>query len=178
MRILFSLAAVLAVSAAPQPAAAMTPGQAFCPAQLAPNSLGPMLTDEMMTFKEGQARNPAIAQGIKQVLDICMKREKVRADQEDDYTKYIIARIGHDDLARQLGKMKVPTAIIDRVFGIGPGKRNPTPDQISEDQFNTLVTELAAAGIKVDSLPENALTMMGAYVAVSGEMYRDMALIS
>ena len=61
------------------------------------------------------------------------------------------------------------------LFEIGPGKRNPTPDQVSEAQFNTLVTELSKAGISVDKLPDGALGMMGAYITVSSEMYRDQA---
>ena len=178
MRYLVPLAAALTASVAAHPAAAMTPGQAACPGQLAAKTLGPMLAKEMMEYKAGQAQNPAIAQAVKQVLDICIKREKVSADQEDAYTTYIISRVSHDDLSRQLGAMKVPTVIIDRVFGLGLGLRNPTPDQITEDQFNALVKELASAGVKIDSLPEDAMTMMGAYVAVTGEMYRDMALVS
>jgi hypothetical protein len=73
--------------------------------------------------------------------------------------------------------MKVPTAILDRVFGLGPGLRNPVPDDITEDLFGNLVTELTKAGINLDSLPKDAMTMMGSYVAVTAEMYRDMAAV-
>ena len=169
--------AALGAALAALPAAAMTPGQAACPAQLAPKTLGPLLTQEMMNFKEGQAQNPAIAAGVKQVLDACIKREKIKPDQEDAYTKYVIARVSHDDLAGQLAAMKVPTAMLDRVFLLGPGLANPTPDQITEDRFATLIDELDKAGVSIDKLPANAMNMMGAYVAVTGEMYRDMALV-
>ena len=176
MRKLVPLAAVVAAFAA-YPAAAMTPGQMECPAQLAPRNLGPLLTQAMIDYKEGEPQNPEITKGVKLVLEACIKREKVAANQEDAYLKYVIARVSHDDLRRHLGAIKVPTAVLDRVFGLGPGLRNPLPDQIAEDEFNTLVSELKAAGVELDSLPKNAITMMGAYVAITGEMYRAMAAV-
>lgn len=169
------LAAAAAFAAVP--AAAMTPGQANCPAQLAPKGLGARLVEEMLNFKEGQEADPSLTEAIKQVDDACVTREKVPAAQQDTYVRYVMARVSHDELARQLGAMNVPVAVIDRVFGIGPGQRNPAPDQVTEDQFNTLVAALEKAGVSIDKLPEPALGMMGAYVTVSGEMYRDQAAI-
>jgi hypothetical protein len=75
------------------PAAAMTPGQANCPAQLAPKNLGAMLVNEMMNFKEGQEVNEAMTKAIKQVNDACVAREKVPADQQEAYARYVIARV-------------------------------------------------------------------------------------
>ena len=155
----------------------MTPGQIACPSQVAPKNLGPLLTQEMVNYQDGQAVNPEITNGVKQVLDVCVKREHVAADQEDAYTKYIIARISHDDLSRQLATMKVPTAILDRVFDLGPGLHNPTPDEITEEKYNSVANELTNAGVNMEALPKDALTMMGSYVAVTGEMYRDMAAV-
>ena len=169
--------AALGAALAALPAAAMTPGQAACPAQLAPKTLGPLLTQEMMNFKEGQAQNPAITAGVKQVLDACIKREKIKPDQEDAYTKYVIARVSHDDLALQLTGLKVPTAVLDKAFGLGLGLANPASDQITEVQFAEAISELNKAGVDIDKLPANAMQMMGAYVAVTGEMYRAMALV-
>ena len=168
-----------AVSAAfiAMPAAAMTPGQANCPAQLAPKNLGAMLVNEMMNFKEGQEVNEAMTKAIKQVNDACVAREKVPADQQDAYARYVIARVSYDELVRQLTGFKVPLSIVDRVFDIGPGRANPTPDKVTESQFTTLVDELGKAGVSLDKLPDPALGMMGAYLTVSGEMYRDQALV-
>jgi len=171
------VAAALAAGLAGQPAAAMTAGQAACPVQLAPKTLGPVLVQEMLNYKEGQPGNPETSKALSALVDTCIKREKVAADQEDAYTKFAIARVSHDELASQLGAMGVPTAVLDRVFALGPGLANPTPDQVSEDQFNTLVSELTKAGVKVEALPKPALSMMGSYVAVTGEMYRDMVLV-
>ena len=176
MRRLIGLA-ILAAGMAAQPAAAMTAGQANCPVELAPKTLGPMLIQEMLTYKEGQVKNRAIVDVVMQVLTACLKREKVSAAHTDAYTKYVISRISHDELARQLGAMNVPTAMLDRAFGLGPGLANPRPDQITDDQYNTLVPELNKAGVKFESLPQNAANMMGAYVAVTGEMYRGMAVV-
>ena len=171
------LLAAAAAALAAFPAAAMTAGQANCPAQVAPAGTGAKLVEEMMNYKEGQDTNPALTQAITEVNDTCVTREKVPAASQDTYTRYVIARLSYDELVRRFAAMKVPVAVLDRVFEIGPGKRNPTPDQVSEAQFNTLVEELQKVGISVDKLPEMALGMMGAYVTVSGEMYRDQAAI-
>ena len=176
MRKIVLLAAAAAAIAA-LPAAAMTPGQANCPARVAPSDLGAKLVNEMMTYQEGQETNAALTQAIKQVNDTCVAREKVPAAQQDTYTRYIIARISHDELLRQFAGMKVPVAVLERVFEIGPGKRNPAPDQVTEAQFNTLVAELSKAGVSVEKLPDGALGMMGAYITVSSEMYRDQAMM-
>ena len=176
MRILVA-AALLTAGISGQSAAAMTPGQASCPVQLAPKTLGPALVQEMLAYKEGQPGNPETAKALSTVVDVCIKREKVASEQEDAYTKYVISRVSHDELARQFGTMTIPTAVLDRVFGLGPGLANPTPDQITEDQFNVLVSDLTKAGVKIDTLPKVTMTMMGSYVAVTGEMYRDMAAV-
>jgi hypothetical protein len=176
MRIMI-LAAVIAAGLIGQPASAMTPRQAACPVHLAPKTLGPVLVQQMSDYKEGQPDNPETTKALVAIVDACMKREKVAADQEDAYTKFVIARISRDELVRQFGTMGVPITVLDRVFGLGPGLANPTPDQITEDQFNTLMAELTRAGVKVDTLPKPALSMMGSYVAVTSEMYRDMALV-
>jgi hypothetical protein len=176
MRKTVFLAAVAAAFVA-LPAAAMTPGQANCPAQLAPKDLGAMLVNEMVNFKEGQEANQALSMAIKQVNDACITREKVPADQQDTYTRYVIARVSHDELVRQLTGFKVPLSVVDRVFDIGPGRTNPAPDKVTEAMFTTLVDELGKAGVSLDKLPEPALGMMGAYVTVAGEMYRDQALV-
>jgi len=135
------------------------------------------MVKEMLAFKEDEPNNPETAKAITQILDICAKREKVSPDQVDTYTRYIISRLSHDELVRQFGVMAVPTTILDRVFGLGPGLANPTPDKITEDQFSSLEAELTKVGIKVEALPQHAATMMGSYVAVTGEMYRDMAAV-
>lgn len=176
MRKTFFLAAMIATFAA-VPAAAMTPGQANCPAQLAPKELGPGLVDEMMNYVEGQETNPALTQSVKVVNDTCVAREKVQAADQDTYTRYVIARVSHDELVRQLTGAKVPIELLDRVFDIGPGRKNPGPDQISEAMFTALLDEMTKAGVDVDKLPERALGLMGAYVTVSGEMYRDQAAV-
>ena len=170
------LAATVAAFAA-LPAAAMTPGQANCPARVAPGDLGAKLVNEMMTYQDGKKTNAALTQAIEQVNDACVAREKVPGAQQDTYTRYIIAKLSHDELVRQFAGMKVPVAVLERVFEIGPGKRNPMPDQVTEAQFNTLVTELSKAGVSVDKLPDGALGMMGVYITVSSEMYRDQAMI-
>lgn len=177
MRKIVLLAAVTAAAFAALPAAAMTPGQSNCPAQVAPANVGAMLVEEMLTYKEGQETNVPLTEAIKQVNDTCVRREKVSVAQQDNYTRYVIARLSHDELARQFVTMKVPVAVLERVFEIGPGRRNPTPDQVTEAQFNTLVVELDKVGVAVDKLPERALGMMGAYVTVASEMYRDQALV-
>lgn len=169
--------AALSASLIALPAVAMTPGQTNCPAQIAPKDLGAMLVNEMMNYKEGQETNPALTTAIKQVNDACVAREKVPADQQDTYARFVIARVSHDELVRQLTTFKVPISIVDKVFDIGPGRANPTPDKVTEAMFTTLVDELGKAGVSLDKLPEPALGMMGAYVTVSGEMYRDQALV-
>ncbi|MFM5916083.1 MAG: hypothetical protein ACKOOL_00960 [Novosphingobium sp.] len=155
----------------------MTAGQANCPAQLAPKDLGAKLVYEMMNFKEGQDTDPALTSAIKKVNDACVAREKVPDSQQDLYARYVIARVSHDELVRRLSALKVPIPVLDRVFDIGPGRTNPEPDKVSEAMFNALVEELSKAGVDIDKLPDEGLGLMGAYVTVSGEMYRDQALI-
>lgn len=159
------------------PAAAMTAGQASCPVEKAPSGLAAKLVEETLTIREGQEADPVLSTALLQIDSVCAAREKVPTEQQDDYTKYIIARLKHDEMARQLAAMKVPVAVLESVFDIGPGKRNPTPQQVTEAQFNIMVAELAKDGVSIDQLPDRALGMMGAYVTVTGDMYRAQAAI-
>lgn len=97
--------------------------------------------------------------------------------QRDTCVRYVMARLSHDDLVRQLGAMRVTVTVIDGVFGIGPGRQNPSSDQVAEDQFNALVAAVEKAGVSIEKLPDQALAMMGACVTVTSEMYRDQAAV-
>ncbi len=155
------LIAAIAASCVALPATAMTPGQANCPVRLAPKDLGARLVQEVLNYKEGQDTDPNLTEAIKHLEDVCVQREKVPAAQQDVYIRYVMARLSHDELVRQLGAMKVPVTVIDSIFGIGPGRQNPSPDQVTEDQFNALVSALEKAGVSIEKLPDQALGMMG-----------------
>ena len=159
------------------PAAAMTVSQAECPNQLAPKDLGALATEQIINDAADTGNKQSTVEAFRAVIDSCVKREQITGAQVEPYAKYVIARIIYDDMAQRLTKLGVSPALLDRVFGLGQGKLNPGPDEMTDAQFDALSVELAKQGIEFDRLPESVTGLIGGYVAISGELYRNADLI-
>ena len=160
------------------PAAAMTVSQAECPSQLAPKGLGALATDQIVSDAADMSSKQSTVDGFKAVVQSCLTREHITAQQTEPYAKYVIARIIYDDMAQRLTKLGISPAMLDRVFGLGQGKPNPTPDELTDAQFDTLSKELAKQGMDFGRLPDSLTGLIGGYVGISGEMYRNADLVS
>ena len=159
------------------PAAAMTASQAECPSQLAPKDLGGLATDQIVKQADDTGDKQSTVEAFRAVIDSCTKREQITGAQVEPYAKYVIARIIYDEMAQRLTKLGVSPAMLNRVFGLGHGKLNPGPDEMTDAQFDALSVELAKQGIEFDRLPESVTGLIGGYVAISGELYRNADLI-
>ena len=159
------------------PAGAMTASQAECPSQLAPKGLGGLATDQIVKQADDTGDKQSTVEAFRAVIDSCTKREQITGAQTEPYAKYVVARIIYDDMAQRLTKLGVSPALLDRVFGLGQGKLNPGPDEMTDAQFDALSVELAKQGIEFDRLPESVTGLIGGYVAISGELYRNADLI-
>ena len=159
------------------PAAAMTVSQAECPNQLAPKGLGARATDQIVSDDSESTKEQSTIDAFKAVVQSCLKREHIIDDQTEPYAKYVIARIIYDDMAQRLTKLGVAPAMLDRVFGLGQGKLNPSPDDLTDAQFDTLSKELAKLGMDFEHLPDPVTALIGGYVGISAEMYRNADLV-
>ena len=159
------------------PAAAMTGSQAECPSQLAPKGLGALATDQIVGDTPGATKEQSTVDAFRTVIESCSKRENITAAQYEPYAKYVISRIIYDDMAQRLTKLGVAPAMLDRVFGLGQGKLNPSPDDLTDAQFDTLSKELAKLGMDFEHLPEAVTALIGGYVGISAEMYRNADLV-
>ena len=160
------------------PAAAMTVSQAECPNQLAPTGLGALATDQIVNDADETNNKQSTVEAFRAVIDSCVKREQITGAQLEPYAKYVIARIIYDEMALRLAKFGVAPAMLNRVFGLGQGKLNPAPDDLTDAQFDTLSGELAKQGMDFEHLPEPLTGLIGGYVGISSEMYRNADLIS
>ena len=159
------------------PAGAMTTSQAECPSQLAPKGLGGLATEQIVKQADDTGDKQSTVEAFRAVIDSCTKREQITGAQTEPYAKYVIARIIYDEMAQRLTKLGVSPAMLNRVFGLGQGKLNPGPDEMTDAQFDALSVELAKQGIEFDRLPESVTGLIGGYVAISGELYRNADLI-
>ena len=159
------------------PAAAMTASQAECPSQLAPTGLGGLATEQIINDTADTGDKQSTVEAFRAVIDSCTKREQITGAQTEPYAKYVIARIIYDDMAQRLTKLGVSPALLDRVFGLGQGKLNPGPDEMTDAQFDALSGELAKQGMDFENLPEPLTGLIGGYVGISSEMYRNADLI-
>ena len=159
------------------PAAAMTASQAECPSQLAPKGLGGLATEQIVKQADDTSNEQSMAEALRAVVDSCTKREQITGAQTEPYAKYVIARIIYDEMAQRLTKLGVSPAMLNRVFDLGQGKPNPGPDEMTDAQFDALSVELAKQGLDFENLPEPLTGLIGGYVAISGELYRNADLI-
>ena len=159
------------------PAAAMTVSQAECPNQLAPKDLGALATEQIINDAADTGDKQSTVEAFRAVIDSCVKREQITGAQVEPYAKYVIARIIYDEMALRLTKFGVAPAMLDRVFGLGQGKLNPDPDDLTDAQFDALSGELAKQGMDFGNLPEPLTGLIGGYVGISSEMYRNADLI-
>ena len=159
------------------PAGAMTTSQAECPSQLAPKGLGGLATEQIVKQADDTGDKQSTTDAFRAVFESCIEREQITGAQTEPYAKYVVARIIYDDMAQRLTKLGVSPALLDRVFGLGQGKLNPGPDEMTDAQFDALSVELAKQGIEFDRLPESVTGLIGGYVAISGELYRNADLI-
>ena len=159
------------------PAAAMTASQAECPSQLAPTGLGGLATEQIINDTADTGDKQSTVEAFRAVIDSCTKREQITGAQVEPYAKYVIARIIYDEMAQRLTKLGVSPAMLNRVFGLGQGKLNPGPDEMTDAQFDALSGELAKQGMDFGHLPEPLTGLIGGYVGISGEMYRNADLI-
>lgn len=176
MRKLITLAALCSALWA-FPAAAMTASQAECPVQLTPKDLGARAVEQVLNEPVDASQKQSVIEAFTVVADACLKREKVTGAQAEPYVRYVIARIMHDDMVRSLTAQGVSTAMIDRVFGLGAGKLNPSPDQLTDEQFAALDQELTKTGRDIKKMPKSMVGLIGAYVGVTGEMHRSADLV-
>ena len=160
------------------PAAVMTVSQAECPNQLAPTGLGALATDQIVNDADETNNKQSTVEAFRAVIESCVKREQITGAQLEPYAKYVIARIIYDEMALRLTKFGVAPAMLNRVFGLGQGKLNPTPDEMTDAQFDTLSGELAKQGMDFEHLPEPLTGLIGGYVGISSEMFRNADLIS
>ena len=173
----FTVIAALSLAGLALPAAAMTVSQAECPSQLAPKGLGALATDQIVSDDAGSKKEQSTIDAFRMVVESCIKREHVTAQQTEPYAKYVISRIIYDDMAQRLTKLGVAPAMLDRVFGLGQGKLNPSPDDLTDAQFDTLSAELTKLGMDFDHLPDPVTALIGGYVGISAEMYRNADLV-
>ena len=172
MRKVFLLAAPALVLFVASPAAALTKGQADCPVQLADAELSKALVSAMVDQVEGDEVDEGVLGGMLDVYTTCMKREKVPEAQADDYMTYVTEAIGVAELSRQLKSAGIKTSTVDQAFGIGPGGRNPEPEELTETDFARLGSLLASEGIKIESLPERHIGLIGAYAALAADLWK------
>lgn len=176
MRKLIALAALSGALWA-LPAAAMTASQAECPVQLASKDLGARAVDQVLNEPADASQKQPIIDAFSVVADACLKRENVTGAQADPYVRYVVARIMRDELVRVLTAQGVSTVMIDRVFGLGAGKPNPSSADLTDQQFAALDKELTKAGLDIKIMPQSVVGLIGAYIGVTGELYRNAELV-
>ena len=159
------------------PAAAMTATQAACPLELAPKDLGSRATAQIVNEPADAAQKQPVIDAFSAVVEACLKREHVTGPQAEPYIRYVIARIIHGEMARSLMALGVSSAMIDRVFDLGAGKRNPSPEQLTDEQFAALDREMNKTGMDLKKMPTSVLSLIGAYVGVTAEMHRSADLV-
>lgn len=171
MRILaFPLATVLALTIA-APAAALTKGQEQCPLELADAKLSQKLVSQMVDHEDGDDIDENVLTGMLEVYQTCVKREKVPQAQQDDYMTYVTEAIAVAEQTRQLKAAGINPATIDKAFGIGPGGRNPKPDEISDNDFERLASMLAQDGVQIEKLAKREIGLIGAYAALAADLW-------
>ena len=170
-KLTFSLAGVLALAIA-APAAALTKGQEQCPLEVADADLGRKLVSQMVDHTDGDEIDSEVLEGVLEVYETCVSREKVTEAQRDDYMTYVTEVIAVAEQIRQLKAAGINPATVDQAFDIGPGKRNPGPDELSEENFATLVELLAEDGIRIGDLPERQIGLTGAYAALAADLWK------
>lgn len=169
--------AALVLSAAATPAAAMTPGQAKCPASLAPAGLAATATENVLNFDEAVGTDPKLEAALDQLAKACFAREHVTKDKQNDYTRYVSTALIYAELKRRLGVKSISTKVIDDAFDIGPGRRNPKSADLDDVAFNKALAKMKQGGVDIKKLSDQALSELGTYVVSAGDMYRLAAIL-
>ena len=171
MRKLTAIAA-FALAGIALPAAAMTPGQASCPTDLAPAGLAAMAAQAVLSFDEAVGIDPKLDATLDKLTKACIAREQVAAAKQEDYSRYVMSRLIYSDVKQRLEAQSVSTKVIEDAFDIGPGRRNPRSADLDKEAFGKIMRKMKDGGVDVTKLPDQTLNDISTYVVTAADMYR------
>lgn len=96
------------------------------------------------------------------------------------YFDYALGRIGRQYIGGELRqRFGLDAGVLDKHFDFRIGGANPSFDNgIERDQVLGLVGALKDAGVEVASLPKEAWTLVGAYLAANSQYWRKRQMLS
>ena len=171
MRKLTAIAALLLAGAA-LPAAAMTPGEASCPTDLAPAGLAAMAANAVLNFDEAVGIDPKLDAALDKLTKACIAREHIAAAKQDDYVRYVMSRLIYSVVKQRLEAQSISTKVIEDAFDIGRGRRNPKSADLDKEAFTKIMLKMKAGGVDVTQLSDQTLNDISTYIVTAADMYR------
>lgn len=167
-----TVVAALALAGIALPAAAMTPGQASCPTDLAPAGLAAMAAKAVLSFDEAVGIDPKLDAALDKLTKACIAREQIASAKQDDYSSYVMSRLIYSDAKQRLEAQSISTKVIEDAFDIGLGRRNPKSADLDKDAFARIMRKMKEGGVDVSKLSDQALNDISIYVVTAADMYR------
>lgn len=123
---------------------------------------------QSMTGQGDDAAREILFKQLGTIVDECVARHSIAAEQKGDYFDYSLARISREYLIGDIAKAKLPTNLVDKALDFGPGRANPDlTGDMTEDQIMTIVQAYIDNGVDIEKVDPAIWEKVGAYAAAT-----------
>ena len=169
--------AVLALATLPGAVTAQDGEKLDCVALTVPDDTRDSI-GEAMAGGGDEASREALFKQLASITDACVARHGVTAEQKGPYFDYSLARISREWLAKDIGKLDLSPAIVDKALDFGPTGANPDlSTDMTEEQIMKIVQAYVESGVDIDKVDGAVWEKVGAYAAATSIYWNKRKLL-
>ena len=171
MRRISLILIALASVAAAKPAG-WTQQQRTCPLKQAPAGLTAEVVKAMLPGATEEEISDAAAEQLADVALACAKKTKVSKARIDPYIELATWQLTSAGLGDAVKAKGLDPAMLNTAMSVGPGRANPSFENLSDTQVTQLMVALKARGVDVEALPEDVWQLVGSYLEATSRAWK------
>ena len=134
---------------------------------------------EAMAGGGDEASREALFKQLASITDACVTRHGITAEQKGPYFDYGLARISREWLAKDIARLDLSPAVVDKALDFGPAGANPDLSaDMTEEQIMKIVQAYVEAGVDIDKVDGAVWEKVGAYAAATSIYWNKRKLLA